>query len=350
MKLKAVELVNALNAHFEQLNVLTQTSVNVNQNVVKAELGNFLLFASFVDAFGVQDTSTFELIKALTDEAGFAEAIDTVAFGKVIGEYGYVLDDQRFSFAKSLFDQMAATDSNYLGFAKVLTDAVSGISDHSARGTGKALSDAPVASDTVYSFGVTKPLTDAAATLDNDVIAFSKALADHGFLAEAIDTLAFGKGLSDAPVASDAIDSFGLTKALTDTVTFTDDIDGAASILDDQEMQFRKIKSNIASAAETFTRQVGYNRLFSDNSIASETHYVVTGKHLSDIPVATETLAKSLTRQRSDSALFGDASVVTSGKVLLNLASSTDAGSLRSQGYTDFTYFAEDFVGASTTF
>jgi len=120
--------------------------------------------------------------------------------------------------------------------------------------------------------------------------------------------------------------------------------------LDDQEMQFRKIKSNIASAAETFTRQVGYNRLFSDNSIASETHYVVTGKHLSDIPVATETLVKSLTRQRSDSALFGDASVVTSGKVLLNLASSTDAGSLRSQGYTDFTYFAEDFVGASTTF
>ena len=294
MKLKAVELVNALTAHFEQLNVLTQTSVNVNQNVVKAELGNFLLFASFVDAFGVQDTSTFELVKALTDEAGFAEAIDTVAFGKVIGEYGYVLDDQRFSFAKSLFDQMAATDSNYLGFAKVLTDAVSGISDHSARGTGKALSDAPVASDTVYSFGVTKPLTDAA--------------------------------------------------------TFTDDIDGAASILDDQEMQFRKIKSNIASAAETFTRQVGYNRLFSDNSIASETHYVVTGKHLSDTPVATETLAKSLTRQRSDSALFGDASVVTSGKVLLNLASSTDAGSLRSQGYTDFTYFAEDFVGASTTF
>ena len=349
MKLKAVELVNALTAHFEQLNVLTQTSVNVNQNVVKAELGNFLLFASFADALGLQEETAFELVKALTDEAGFAEAIE-VAFGKVIGEYGYVLDDQRFSFAKSLFDQMAATDSNYLGFAKVLTDAVSGISDRLARGTGKALSDAPVASDTVYSFGVTKPLTDAAATLDNDVIAFAKALADHGFFAEAIDTLAFGKGLSDAPVASDAIDSFGLTKALTDTVTFTDDIDGEASILDDQEMQFRKIKSNIASAAETFTRQVGYNRLFSDNSIASEIHYVVTGKHLSDIPVATETLAKSLTRQRSDSALFEDASVVTSGKVLLNLASSTDAGSLRSQGYTDFTYFAEDFVGASTTF
>lgn len=349
MKLKAVELVNALTAHFEQLNVLTQTSVNVNQNVVKAELGNFLLFASFADALGLQEETAFELVKALTDEAGFAEAIE-VAFGKVIGEYGYVLDDQRFSFAKSLFDQMAATDSNYLGFAKVLTDAVSGISDRLARGTGKALSDAPVASDTVYSFGVTKPLTDAAATLDNDVIAFAKALADHGFFAEAIDTLAFGKGLSDAPVASDAIDSFGLTKALIDTVTFTDDIDGEASILDDQEMQFRKIKSNIASAAETFTRQVGYNRLFSDNSIASEIHYVVTGKHLSDIPVATETLAKSLTRQRSDSALFEDASVVTSGKVLLNLASSTDAGSLRSQGYTDFTYFAEDFVGASTTF
>ena len=33
-----------------------------------------------------------------------------------------------------------------------------------------------------------------------------------------------------------------------------------------------------------------------------------------------------------------------------NTASSTDAGSLRNQGYADFTFFAEDYVGASRTF
>ena len=55
MKLKSVELVNALSAKFEQLNVLTQTSVNINQNVVKAEQGNFVLFASFLDVFHISD-------------------------------------------------------------------------------------------------------------------------------------------------------------------------------------------------------------------------------------------------------------------------------------------------------
>jgi len=348
VKLKAVELVNALNAHFEQLNVLTQTSVNVNQNVVKAELGNFLLFASFVDVAPARDEAVLGFFKTLTDDAGTADRA-VLAVDKLVTEYGYTIDDQRMNLGKGAFDPATASDVRYLGFAKAVNDVVSAVSDQVSRGTGKALGDV-VGTAEALAFALTNARSDTASSTDNDVIAFVKALADHGFLAEAIDTLAFGKGLSDAPVASDAIDSFGLTKALTDTVTFTDDIDGAASILDDQEMQFRKIKSNIASAAETFTRQVGYNRLFSDNSIASETHYVVTGKHLSDIPVATETLVKSLTRQRSDSALFGDASVVTSGKVLLNLASSTDAGSLRSQGYTDFTYFAEDFVGASTTF
>ena len=35
MKLKSVELVNALSAAFEQLQVLTQTSVNINQTWLK---------------------------------------------------------------------------------------------------------------------------------------------------------------------------------------------------------------------------------------------------------------------------------------------------------------------------
>jgi len=57
VKLKSVELVNALSATFEQLNVLTQTSVNINQNVVTAEQGNFVLFAAFLDVFHISDGS-----------------------------------------------------------------------------------------------------------------------------------------------------------------------------------------------------------------------------------------------------------------------------------------------------
>lgn len=79
MKLGSVELVNALSAKFEQLNVLTQTSVNINQNVVKAELGNFLLFASFLDTFYIDDGTrpsdqiVFDFLKPLLDDADITD-------------------------------------------------------------------------------------------------------------------------------------------------------------------------------------------------------------------------------------------------------------------------------------
>lgn len=83
-------------------------------------------------------------------------------------------------------------------------------------------------------------------------------------------------------------------RAFTDTATVTDDLDGAASILDDQELQFVKDRTNTFSAAES----------------------------------------KSL----------------GSGKPFFETTSATDAGSIRSQGFSDFSFFAEDFVGASRTF
>ena len=410
MKLKSVELVNALSAEFEQLNVLTQTSVNINQNVVEAELGNFVLFAAFLDVFHIADGSrptdqlVFDFFKTLVDDAAIAD-VATTGVIKVFNDAGYATDSERIQFAKHAFETITTSDPYYFEFAKALNDSVSGIGDQAilfakkvqgetigtgdvstlstalGKADGTALQDEPAfstskpiaeiiasAGDQTFLFAkkfsadqvtglddtavlsYAKPLTEHPATSDNDVIAFAKALADHGFIAEAIDTLAVGKVFSDAYAASDVINTLGITKALFDTVTFTDDVDGAASLLDDQEMQFQKLTTDAASVVEQFYRQVGYTRAFSDSSAVADTTNLVTGKQLYDIPVATETLAMSFTRPRSDSALFGDANVVSSNKVVFDLTSSTDAGSLRSQGYSDFTYFEEDFVGASTTF
>ena len=77
---------------------------------------------------------------------------------------------------------------------------------------------------------------------------------------------------------------------------------------------------------------------------------MLTSKHIYDIPVASELLSKTFSRPRSDSALIGDANTVALDKLLQDVAPIADAGSLRSQGYSDFTYFEEDFVGASRTF
>lgn len=483
MRLKSAELVNALSASFEQLNVLTQTSVNINQNVVKAEQGNFLLFAAFLDTFYIEDGSrpsdqlVFDLLKPLVDDAAIAELASKGVI-KAFNDAGYLTDSERLQFAKNVFETITTSDPYYFEFAKALNDIVAGVGDQAflftkkvegetvgaaeaislGAGLGKSdtstaldepaftlgkpllhdylvadahtLAVAKVLADQVAStedhvviftkkaadevvasidllqknFGTafddvssladahaiatSKPIaeiiasagdqtflfakkvsTDPVGLVDDDVLAFAKALSDHGFISEAIDTLTIGKALSDAPAASDAINTVGTTKLLTDGVSFTDDVDGTASILDDQEMQFRKNTTDGAGVAETFFRQVNYDRAFSDSSgatdndeltvgkslsdalSASESINMVTGKQIYDIPVASETLAKAITKSPFlDSALLGDATVVASGKVLLDLASSTDAGSLRSQGYADFTYFAEDFVGASTTF
>lgn len=355
MKLKSAELVNALSAAFEQLNVLTQTSVNINQNVVKAEQGNFLLFAKFFDTFYIDDNTrpseemVFEFFKTLTDDYAVAENA-TLAFTKSVNDAGYVFDRDIIAFIKGAFDEIAASDDYFFAFEKSVNEIVAGVGDQTFVFTKKAAGE-------------------IVGTTDNDVLAFAKALADNGFIAEAIDTLAYGKNLSETPRLTDTINTIGTTKALEDNVNVTDDVDGAASILDDQEMQFRKIRTDNASVAESFYRQVSFVRAFTeasgltdvdviafakslgDGTSASESINMLTSKHIYDTPAASETLAKALTKAPFlDSALIGDATAVAAGKALLDLASTADAGSLRSQGYSDFTYFSEDYVGASTTF
>lgn len=559
MRLKSVELVNALSAAFEQLQVLTQTSVNINQNVIQAEQGQFVLFAKYFDKITVEDGArpsdqmVFEFFKTLTDNAGVAENA-TNAFFKVAADYGYVLDDQRWRFIKGAFEEVSLSDAintkdfgkllrdtagvadapakhfskpttadgvnlagdvivkltelgkadvsivsetHYYDFGKPLEDAfalgethfvavskpledtVQGFEDHvfiftkkakddtfvitdapefalgkpltdsyslsdgyslepgkvlydvvagvgdqafvftkkvkadiasaadqiNTKGFGKALADAPLFLE-AHRYDMGKPLADTYSVLEahslepgkvlyDDVagigsyvfiftkkapddtftavdqintFAFGKALADSGYLTDAINTIYFDKAPSDASVATDAINNFSTTKQLVDGVNATDDVDGTASVLDDQEMQFIKDVTHVASVSESLYRQVDYTRAFTDAGYfgddaifdvgkavfdaprASDSTNLLTGKHIYDIPVASETLAYTLARVRSDSALLGDAKAVTAGKVLLDLASTADAGSLRSQGFTDFTYFAEDYVGASRTF
>lgn len=404
------DAVNRLSAVFEQINTLTYNSVAINQNIVTAELGSFVLFAAFLDTFyvqdgtGVGDGAVLEFFKTLTDDTGVAD-LAAKAVNKAVADPGYVIDNDIIRFTKNVFETIPAADSHSFDLTKPLNDIVSGIGDHAflfakkvqeetigiaesvTKGPALGKSDSSVTSDDsvlaiskpfshgfsvaeLQTLAVAKVLaddaaatedsallttgklfTDSAGATDNDVLAFVKALLDHGFVSDAIDTLRLGKSLSDAAAASDAIDTFGFGKILHDTVDFTDDVDGAASILDDQEMQFQKVTTNLASVSEFFERQVNFIRDFSDTASVGESINVITGKQVYDIPVVSETLAKSFTKAPFlDSALLGDATVVSPVKVILDLASITDAGSLRSQGYSDFTYFAEDFVGASTTF
>jgi hypothetical protein len=300
--------------------------------------------------FAADDAAALHPNKVVSEVTYLSDGIDTFAVGKPLEDIPVFLEAHRYDFGKPVSDAYSISEAHSLEPGKVLQDTVSGIGDYAFIFTKKAPGDTLGATDQITTVTFGKPLTDSSAAAD------------------AIDTFAFSKALYDTPLLSDEITSFATTKQLYDSVFATDDVDGTATILDDQEMQFVKQRTDVAFIGDSIYLQRGYIRDFfedaaaadaalfslgktlSDVSSTSDTTNVVTGKQNYDIPVATETLSLAFTSPRTDSALIGDANEVAFNKTLQELASTADAGSLRSQGYSDFTYFGEDFVGASRTF
>ena len=354
MKLKSAELVNALRAAFKQLNVMTQSSVNIGQTVFKAEQGNFLLFANYFDKLnvsdqaGIEDALHYHLARAFNIDNPEVADLYVAAFQKPFTSAGAVTDKDVIRFIKGAVEEVLFSEDLFREFSKTLADIASA-QDHAALTSEKVTSDTVNLATDVDTLDVGKALSEVPALTDDSI-------------------WAYGKITEETPTLSDEVDTKDVTKLLTDTVDATDDIDGNASILDDQEMQFRKITTHSASLTDTFYRQVSFIRDLTDAPVATDvdtfafgkslddsgsvtdSNIVLTGKQINDIPVATDTLARSFGRPLSDSSALTDNDVWSFGKSVTDTASSTDAGSLRSQGYSDFAYFGEDFVGASKTF
>ena len=430
MKLKSATFVNQTRATFSQLRTSAAVST-LNRILVDAEEGNFVYFAKYFDTFYVKDGArpsdemVFELFRYLADDSDVAD-LYIAEFNKIVGDNVGISDTEEFTkdFNRPLADAPAALDSFASHFSRPAADAFFAADDAAALHPNKVVSEVTYLSDGIdtfalgksledipifleahrYDFG--KPFSDAygiseapslepgkvlqdtvsgigdyafiftkkapgdtlGATDQITTVTFGKSLTDSSAVADAIDTFAFSKALYDTPILSDEITSFATTKQLYDSVFATDDVDGTASILDDQEMQFVKQRTDVAFIGDSIYIQRVYIRDFfhtaattdaalfstgktlSDTSGMSDSTNVVTGKHIYDIPVAAETLAFAFSSARADSALLGDVNEVAFNKTLLELTSTADAGSLRSQGYADFTYFGEDFVGASRTF
>jgi len=226
----------------------------------------------------------------------------------------FSLSQGQFLQASELFENPKTTDAQVLAFFKTLTDS-SIAADAAAVSFATARADTTTTTDEKI-MSVFKTLADVASVTDLASLAPEKFFSDSGTVTDSLifarsrsfsdlayptDTFAsqtaFSRSFSDLAYPTDTFASqTAFSRSFTDTAYATDDFDGEASILDDQEMQFLKSRTDIASV--------------SDSIIVLKT-----------IPL-----------------------------VLTETPSATDAGSLRSQGFADFTYFAEDFVGASRTF
>lgn len=148
--------------------------------------------------------------------------------------------------------------------------------------------------ETALRYNFNRPLDETIGISDTSVKSVGSVHTDNFSAADQVDTLGFFKRVTDlGAVATET--AITLAKLLTDSLYATDDIDGEASIEDDQNLVFFKSRTN-------------HGNVFENN-------------------------VKSVSTVRSDSGFV------------------TDSGSLFGQDYVDNPfYFAEDYVGYSTTF
>lgn len=167
-----------------------------------------------------------------------------------------------------------------------------GLSDSESKAIGKSLGDTSSAADLAVT-GLGKSQSDQAGTADSSVVGFASVQSDSSQTSDQIDILNLGKVLKDSSVFSE-VQNMNFHKFIEEATGVTDDLDGEATTNDDQEMTFVKVRSNLATMTDTIN--------------------IVKGK------------------------LFSDVSALT------------DSGSLRNQGYVEFSYFESDYVGDSRTF
>lgn len=399
MKLKSAVKIAAIKAVYTQLRVTTQSSISVtagffqtqrisaniqtiNRILADAQQGNFVYFAKYFDTYYIRDgarpsdelTFNFQKFFNSTDVATLTEAHFT-DFGKLLGEVVSIVDLEQVlkDFARPVFDPLQVSDISVKGIFK--TPSVEELS------VGDTLEPFLFGKNPFDSVGAIETLRRDMAKVvgddtDQEYVADGYFFEDYivGSPTEILATFdlfasTLAKSFSDSSSAADAFErQVDFNRAFNDSVFFTDDVDGAASILDDQEMQFFKFTNDAAFVGEEIDIVTGFNRAFVDSAASTDSvarftskvltnafgvtdnKNVLTSKHIYDIPVVSDVLAKSTSSARSDSALLGDADTFALNKLLQDLTSTADAGSLRSQNYSDFTYFGEDFVGASRTF
>jgi hypothetical protein len=284
----------------------------------------------FVLGKGIEDTATtsgdpeYAMSKLLSDTASAAEQHLIVTSKplsdqfnaqqegpNIIEDYaavGYFAEQYvgnggpKRDIGKGVAEAAQTTDdvSVATAFARTFTDAVDATDDFDGEATAEDDQTAAVIKSRSDIAHATESLSFSGSFVRSDSIGASdvlshltgKTLQDSWTVSDA-QTVSAGKGLTDTASTSES-QTFNITKALADTANVTDDFDGAASIEDDQVMQFVTSRSEIATASESAS--------------------------------------------------------LLAGKGLADSASTGDSGSLRMQGYCDDSYFAETYLGTSITF
>lgn len=184
------------------------------------------------------------------------------------------------------------------------------------------------------------------------------------------------------PVLDAYLDTTGQFKFIMDVYSVADGVSlepiknlaHSVGTSDDETLNVGKNLNDSIGLSETFTRTLVFVRDFDDSFLTSDAHTFAVDKVLRDGFAFTEHTAFGVVKLLTDGVAMNDTSSAVDGsqfsfsKYITNVAfaldtttieaqkslpetvSGVDSGYLRGQGYCDFTYFAEDYVGYSRTF
>lgn len=264
----------------------------------------------FAEDYGYDGVPALLVNKGRSNSIGLADGINYIQVGKgIVDELTLAESFTRF-MTRSLEDQLFATD-DFMGLVNPDDDQVMQLN--------KGLTETVAIGDTfarvVY---FTRSFNDAASLADSTVTVVGKGLQDSASLSES-QAVRFGKALTDSASAADSA-------AKSSAKTFAD----------------------VASASDAIVLRP--NKGISDAGAFTDALVSRVGKGLSDQASIADAPRLSLAKPQSDSGLVGDAAALSVRQAKSDSAAFTDSGSLRMQGYCDFSYFAADYVGVYQTF
>lgn len=294
----------------DYIKVKVAAAWRVIQTTVAAESISLALKAATISL--VTELGRFVEVLFKQDDVGLTDAEKRAVY-KVSADAYVALDKYISALSKPKTDTSTVADKEYAAVAKVLRE-LTGLLDHYKATISKPFYDQVVGlEEHVYVFAKKAPENFVHPSDQIDTKAVAKLRQDAWAVSDD-DVVAFYKNRTDAAGFSDERYSL-IEKVLTDSVNTTDDIDGAASIDDDQEVQFFKVVGELTATRDEFYRFMAFVRDFSDTASVSDTAYSVYSKPFDELVTGVEDHTYVFAKKTPDNATeFGDAHALTAEK------------------------------------
>ena len=282
-------------------------------------------------------------VQVVAPQTGVTYVLPVTAVSYILLNVGAELDvSGRYQFKADAF---AVLDAQFIAFTKALADSQPVEDEISHKDFGKNRTDQFSVSDVI-----------------SKVVEFVRSFADSTGTSDAvaIDTL---KGLFDSVSETDT-QRFDHTKLIPDGVAMNDQADAT----DGFAFSFAHSTTNLAFISDQAVKDI--SKALADSQSIQDSLAIVFDKPMdmdTFVVVDLASIQASLNKQDSfavsdaaakefaktitgDTTSYTDSVSLAPGLVKTETIAAEDAGSLLSQGYCDFTYFAEDYVGETRTF